>query len=110
MPVGLRGLIIRVTAFPPDRGASSMSYVTPYPQQQQRTNTMGIVALILAFVMALPMGIIFGHIARSQIRRTGEQGSALATAALWISYIYTALTLAAIVFVIAMISSDPSFN
>jgi uncharacterized protein DUF4190 len=54
------------------------------------TNTMAIVALVLALVMA-PAGVVCGHIAKRQIRRTGEQGSGLATAALVIGYVLTAL-------------------
>jgi Domain of unknown function (DUF4190) len=85
-----------------------MSYVTPY--QSQRTNTMAIVSLIMAFVMPLPLGIIFGHMAKSQIRRSGEQGSRMANAALVISYAFTVLTVAWVAFMIVMINSDPSFN
>jgi phosphotransferase system glucose/maltose/N-acetylglucosamine-specific IIC component len=56
----------------------------------RRTNTMAILALVLAFVVA-PAGIVLGHIARSQIRRTGEDGDGLALAGLIIGYVFTAL-------------------
>jgi hypothetical protein len=55
------------------------------------TNTMAILALVLAFVFA-PAGIVLGHIARKQIRETGEDGDALALAGLIIGYIFTGLT------------------
>ncbi|RXZ72507.1 DUF4190 domain-containing protein [Agromyces albus] len=40
--------------------------------------------------------IICGHIARAQIRRTGEQGGAAALTGLVLGYVFTALTLAGI--------------
>ena len=43
---------------------------------------------------------MFGHIARSQIRRTGDEGSGLAIAGLAIGYIFTGL---ALLYVIAMV-------
>ena len=61
-----------------------------FPQPQvQRTNTLSIVALILGFVVPLG-GIICGHIALSQIKRTGEQGHGLALAGTVLGYVFTA--------------------
>jgi peptidyl-prolyl cis-trans isomerase B (cyclophilin B) len=57
---------------------------------------MAIASLICAFLFA-PLGIIFGHISLSQIRRTGEQGRGLAIAGLVIGYLMTALTILAVV-------------
>ncbi|MFI6261714.1 DUF4190 domain-containing protein [Micromonospora sp. NPDC051006] len=54
------------------------------------TNVMAILSLVFAFVFA-PAGIVLGHIAKKQIRRTGEQGGGLATAGLVLSYIFTIL-------------------
>ena len=45
------------------------------------TNGMAIASLICAFLFA-PLGIIFGHISLSQIKRTGEDGRGLALAGL----------------------------
>lgn len=67
-------------------------YPYPYGPPPQPTNTMAIVALVLAFVIP-PLGIIFGHIALSQIKRTGEQGRTLAIVALVIGYVTVALWL-----------------
>jgi hypothetical protein len=53
---------------------------------------MAILSLVFAFVFA-PVGIVLGHLARRQIRQTGEQGSGLATAGLVLSYIFTGLYL-----------------
>jgi Domain of unknown function (DUF4190) len=54
------------------------------------TNEMAIAALILAFVF-YPLGIVFGHMARRQIKRSREGGSGLATAALIIGYLQLAV-------------------
>jgi peptidyl-prolyl cis-trans isomerase B (cyclophilin B) len=51
---------------------------------------MAIAALILVFVF-FPAGIVLGHVARGQIRRTREGGKGLATAALIIGYLQVAL-------------------
>jgi hypothetical protein len=48
-------------------------------------NTMAIAALVFAVLFA-PAGIVMGHVAKRQIRRTGESGSAIATVALFIGY------------------------
>jgi peptidyl-prolyl cis-trans isomerase B (cyclophilin B) len=53
---------------------------------------MAIASLICAFVFA-PLGIIFGHISLSQIKRTGEEGHGLAVAGLVISYLITVGTI-----------------
>jgi hypothetical protein len=56
---------------------------------------MAIAALILVFVF-YPIGIILGHVARGQIKRTGEGGRRLATAALVIGYLQVAVTVGVI--------------
>jgi len=52
--------------------------------------------LVCAFLFA-PLGIIFGHISLSQIRKTGEEGRGLAIAGLVISYLVTLLTVLVVV-------------
>ena len=96
----------------------------PYPQYQQpgypgygmpmaaggQTNTMAILALVFAFVFS-PLGIVFGHIAKKQIRERNEQGEGLATAGLIIGYIFTALYVIGCAFyiiVIIAVASHPS--
>lgn len=65
----------------------------PYGYPRPRpTNGMAIASLICAFVFA-PLGIIFGHISLSQIKRTGEEGHGLAVAGLVISYLITVGTI-----------------
>lgn len=76
--------------------------VTPYPMVMpvayvpaQRTNGLAIAALVCPLVVFLlfPLGIIFGHVALSQIARTGEGGRGLAIAGLVISYLIGAFIL-----------------
>jgi hypothetical protein len=54
------------------------------------TNTMAILALVFAFVFS-PAAIVMGHVAKKQIAQTGEGGDGLATAGLWLGYIFTGL-------------------
>lgn len=54
------------------------------------TNSMAIVALVTSLVFG-PLGIVFGHIALSQIKQTGEAGNGLAIAGLVIGYVSAAL-------------------
>jgi peptidyl-prolyl cis-trans isomerase B (cyclophilin B) len=70
-------------------------YSAAYPQPKP-TNALAIAALVCAFVFA-PLGILFGHISLSQIKKTGEEGRGLAIAGLVISYVITALTVLVIV-------------
>src|SRR5882757_8770864 len=66
------------------------------------TNGMAIAALVGALVFA-PLGIILGHIARSQIKRTGEGGRGMATAGLIIGYVVTALSIVGALIAIALV-------
>jgi hypothetical protein len=72
--------------------ASAVGYAPP-------TNTLAILALVLGFVVPIG-GIICGHIALGQIKRTGESGHGLAMAGLVLGYVFTGLT---VLFVIGYI-------
>jgi len=74
----------------PNQSAYQPVYVMSPP-----TNGMAIAALIMVFVF-FPVGIVLGHVARGQIKRTGEGGKGLATAALIVGYLQVALTVAVI--------------
>jgi hypothetical protein len=58
------------------------------------TNTYAIVALVLGLVLP-PAAVPFGHVARAQIRRTGQRGSGMALAGLILGY-YSLVGLAVI--------------
>ncbi|MFF2050227.1 DUF4190 domain-containing protein [Leifsonia sp. NPDC058194] len=85
-------------AYPPAPPAPA-SYA-PYPAQKSGTNVLAIIALVGAFVFPLA-GVICGHIALSQIKRTGEKGNGLAIAGLVLGYLYIAFI--AFVVIIAII-------
>jgi hypothetical protein len=59
------------------------------PAQPMKTNTMAILSLIFAFFFPL-LGAIFGHVASSQIKRTGEEGKGLALAGIIVGWVFTA--------------------
>jgi peptidyl-prolyl cis-trans isomerase B (cyclophilin B) len=81
-----------VTTPPPPYGAYPPPY-TGYGYPQPRpTNPLAIASLVCAFVFA-PLGILFGHMSLSQIKKTGEEGRGLAVAGLVIGYVVTALTI-----------------
>lgn len=73
---------------PPPGAYPPPGYPAAGPPPGARTNVMAILSLIFAFVFA-PVGIVLGHVAKKQIRETGEQGDGLATAGLVLSYIFT---------------------
>ncbi len=84
----------------------------PPPPDPRPTNTMAILSLVLAFVMA-PAGLVLGIIARKQIRQTGEQGEGLALAGIIVGSIACAIWLLVIVFwiiaLVAISNSSPTF-
>jgi ABC-type Fe3+ transport system permease subunit len=49
------------------------------------TNPTAILSLVFAVVFA-PLGIVLGHLAKRQIRRSGQGGGRLATAGLVVGY------------------------
>ncbi|GAA1800355.1 hypothetical protein GCM10009682_22450 [Luedemannella flava] len=78
-------------AYPP---AYSSTYIPPSPVSSVRsTNRLAILALIMAFVFP-PAGIVLGHVAKRQIRATGDEGDGLATAGLIAGYAITGVVLA----------------
>lgn len=68
----------------------------PSPYGQRGTNTMAVLALVFAFVF-WPLGIVFGFIARSQIKRTGEGGNGLALAGIIIGFVALAFIVVLII-------------
>ena len=79
---------------PPPQGGYPPGYYG-YPPRRP-TNGMAIASLVCAFLFA-PLGIVFGHLSLSQIKRTGEEGRGLAIAGLVIGYLATALAILVVV-------------
>jgi hypothetical protein len=67
------------------------------PQPPPRTNPLAVAALVCGIGQFFTLGlgtipaVILGHMSHRQIRRTGEQGSGLATAGLVLGWIGVAL-------------------
>jgi Domain of unknown function (DUF4190) len=78
-----------------------------YPPVYVRpTNTMAILALVMAFVFA-PAGLILGIVARKQIRETGEDGDGLALAGIIVGGIVTAIF---VLFIVLWIVAFAAFS
>jgi hypothetical protein len=93
----------------PGYGAPGYGPPPGYPPHAygRPTNTMAILALVLAFVFA-PAGLILGIVARKQIRQSGEDGDGLALAAVIAGGIFTAIFVLMFVFMIIAFSSASS--
>src|SRR5699024_9893853 len=48
---------------------------------------ISLISFVSSFFFLGFLGIIFGHVARSQIKRRGERGNGMAVAALWLGYL-----------------------
>ena len=86
---------------PPGYGAPGFPPVYVRP-----TNTMAILALVMAFVFA-PAGLILGIVARKQIRETGEDGDGLALAGIIVGGIVTAIF---VLFIVLWIVAFAAFS
>jgi len=64
----------------------------------------GLAQLVLGILTGIP-AIILGHLARKQIRRTGEQGAGMALAGLILGYVGVALTIVFIIAIVAAVNS-----
>ncbi len=87
-----------MTVPPPYGGYHPTGYYPP----PRHTNGMAVASLVGAFVFA-PLGIVFGHISLSQIKRSGEQGHGMAVAGLVIGYVLTALSILMVVVLVFVV-------
>jgi hypothetical protein len=74
---------------------------TPAPGVQSSTNGLAIASLVTSLIGASLIGVILGHLARKQIRISGQQGSGMATAGLILGYLGVAAGFVVIVITIA---------
>ncbi|SDS19125.1 protein of unknown function [Microterricola viridarii] len=112
---------------PPAYGTPAPAYGAPaygapanygQPGQAPKTNTFAIVSLVASVVgfftgITFLVGIIFGHISLSQIKKTGENGRGMAIAGLVIGYI--GLVIGIILFIVfavllGIVASNPNTN
>ncbi len=73
----------------------------------QRTNGFAVAALILGLLGISLLGIIFGHVAISQIRRSGERGTGLAVTGLVFGYLWIAVS---VIYLIAVSAAAASLG
>jgi peptidyl-prolyl cis-trans isomerase B (cyclophilin B) len=69
-----------------DQHGYGPGYPAPPQPPARPTNSLAVAALICGVVFA-PLGIIFGHMSLSQIKRSGEEGRGMAIAGLVIGYL-----------------------
>lgn len=74
-----------------------------HPAGPQKTNTMAIVGLVLAFIAA-PIGAIISFVALGQIKKTGEGGRGLALAGAILGTLFTVFFILIIIFSIVVAS------
>lgn len=94
----------------PPPGYPPSGYPPPeYPAvgYPRRTNPFAIAAIVSAFVIA-PLGIVFGILARNQIKQTGEDGWGLAQAGLIIGSVFTAFGVLWFMFVLSIVLTAAS--
>ncbi|HEV8276071.1 MAG TPA: DUF1707 and DUF4190 domain-containing protein [Streptosporangiaceae bacterium] len=83
----------------------------PVPVAPQGNNALAIASLVcgVAQVMLWPLAtipaVVLGHVARHQIRRTGEQGAGLALAGLILGWIGVGFALLAIVGIVLVVAA-----
>lgn len=69
------------------------------------TNTLAIMALVFGVVGSGIVAVVLGHIARSQIRRTGEGGSGIALAGIILGYAVSILWIILIIVYVVVVST-----
>jgi Domain of unknown function (DUF4190) len=92
---------------PASYGSAGPAFGQPAYGQPAPTNSLAIAALVSSLLLA-PLGIVFGHVALGQIKRTGEAGKGLAIAGLAIGYVGTVLSVLCLIFVMVVVSSITS--
>jgi hypothetical protein len=92
--------LAQMIASAPQAGASS---------RHGQTNVVAVLALIFGLVLGL-VAIPLGHVALSQIRRTGESGRGMAIAGLILGYLSLVVVLAYVVVVIVALNSVGNYG
>lgn len=87
-----------------------LSQSTPLNPFNPATSGFAIVSLILSLLGFSILGVIFGHVAKSEIRKTGKQGRGMATAGLVIGYIGCAFWTLFIISVVAAADSSDDLS
>ena len=80
------------------------------PPASSKTNTLTIISLVTSIIGLGIVGIITGHLGLSQIKKTGEQGSALAIAGLIIGYLEVIATVIVIIIFFVMLAVAGNYS
>jgi peptidyl-prolyl cis-trans isomerase B (cyclophilin B) len=91
---------------PPQYYAATVAPQPPTPAPGSGDlNDLAVIALIASCIGFSIPGLVMGHIALRQIKRTGETGHGFALAAVIVGYVLTVLVLlAVVVFIVFMIA------
>jgi hypothetical protein len=91
---------------PDASGQQQYGQPQPYgqPLAQDKYNVLAIVSLVSAFFVSLA-AIITGHIALSQIKKTGEKGRGLAIAGLVLGYLGIVAGIIGLILFVVLIAS-----
>ncbi len=81
-------LVAAIAAYFASRTLRAAAAPKPAGATSGRLSVFAVLALVFSIVIA-PVGVIFGHIALSEIRRSGDRGRGLAIAGLVIGYAWT---------------------
>ena len=86
------------------QGANSLAVSTKY-------NGMAIASMVLGIVWVYWIGsilaLVFGYVAKKQIKQRGGQGSGMATAGIALGWVGIGLM---IIFIIIAVNASPSYN
>ncbi len=88
--------IYPVVGYTPDGQAVTADRAVGVQSHVYGTNGLAISSLVTAFLVPL-VGVILGHVAISQIRKTGQGGRGLALAGLIIGYVLLAVNIVAVI-------------
>jgi hypothetical protein len=84
-----------------------MNPPSPMYQPAAGTNLLAIVSLPMSLVFP-PVGVGLAHMARAEIRRTGERGAGLTTAALVLGYLVSGLWLVFWLALVLSLAAEPA--
>jgi hypothetical protein len=85
-----------VVGYTPDGRPVTADRAIGYQPLNPHTNGTAIAALVLGFVFPI-LAIPFGHVALSQIRRTGERGNGMALTGLILGYLQLAFVVVVLI-------------
>ncbi len=83
--------VLRIEDIPSDEADAITSLTATPVTPEPKINVLAIIALILGCLIS-PLAALFGHIALTQISRSGERGTAIA----WVAIVLGYLSLAAL--------------